>query len=295
MSNTLPSFTSLVGPLATLERALSNFDATLAAITSQQQSSDGNVTVVANGLGRVVSITISQSLVSPGNPVTLAGTVMSVANAALSAAVAQGATAAVSFATGLSLPSLPAYSAPAPSLVGFTPTATLVSQTAIANNPCQASRQFQCRAGVVLATVDSARRIIALVFDSPLPEFVESLDSDAVAAINCAVDLATDPPADPHNGTTGIVNVTVGFDDLVVYANDELQLDPGVEVMGVGCQGFADVGNAGTDETTISLGCDVGNVISRGDVVVLTGGRSMAPSGPKENSSPRRGLRSRAP
>src|SRR5262245_60165345 len=108
MANTLPALTSLVGPLAALERALSDFDATLAAVTAQQQTADGKVVVVANGLGRIVSILINPSLVSPGDPVALATTVMTVANAAITAATTQGAAAAGSFANALSLPALPA-------------------------------------------------------------------------------------------------------------------------------------------------------------------------------------------
>jgi DNA-binding protein YbaB len=264
----LPSFTSLLGAMNALERSVSDFEYGLASTTAQSSSSDGTVMVVANGLGRIVSVTINPSLVSPGDPVSLASTVMTVANAAIAAAITQASALAVTFATSLGLPGLPAYGGPAPTFTGFGPTASLVSATALANNPCQQARQFQCQSGPVLATVDADRRIVALVFDSPLPEFVETLQSSAMAAINCAVAKSTNPPDDVHNGTGGIVGTTTGFGTLVVYSNSELELDAGAQVKGTSCQGYGQIGNTGTGQVTITLGADVGNVLSRGDVIV---------------------------
>jgi hypothetical protein len=60
MSN-LPSLASLIGPLNTLARQISDFESGLATTTSTQTSTDLNVTVVADGRGRVVSILIKSA------------------------------------------------------------------------------------------------------------------------------------------------------------------------------------------------------------------------------------------
>jgi DNA-binding protein YbaB len=267
MSN-LPSFTSLISGMVTLERALTDFETGLASTTSQSASSDGLVTVVADGAGRLVSVAIDPSLVSPGDPVGLATEVTTVANAALTAAGAQAATAAVNFAKALSLPGLPAYGAAAPTYTGFSASASLVTSTALANIPCQQPRQFQCQSGPVLATLNADRQIVSLVFDSPLPEFVTTLQDSIVAAVNCAVAKSNNPPDDVHNGAGAIASGTVGFQSLVVYGNDEIELDSGATVKGIGCQGYGQIGNAGTGTVNINSGANVGNILSRGNVIV---------------------------
>ncbi len=158
MASPLPTLSSLLGPLNTLQRAISDFETSLIGTTVTKKSPDNKVTVVANGQGRVVSITIDASLVAAGNAVTLASTVKTVANAALSAAIAQSATKAVTFAQGLALPGLPAFGAPQPDFVGFGPTVTLVTQTVLANSPCIDPRTFHCDSGPAHATVDSDDR-----------------------------------------------------------------------------------------------------------------------------------------
>jgi DNA-binding protein YbaB len=281
MANSLPSFFTLAGPLAQLQRGITTFKSGLASITSQQQSSDHLVTVVANGLGRIVSITIDPSLVAAGDNVGLAAKVQSVANAAIAAAITTASTNAVTFAKALALPGLPAYGASPPTFVGFTPTVTLVQQVALANNICQLSTQFTCRSGPVAATVNSNRQIVTLTFDAPLPEVVGYLQASAVAAINCAVgESTTQPPA--QDPVPGVVGTTVTFSEIILYANSELDIDDSVEVMGVGCQGFALVANAGTGPTNIGSatsvgGVDVGAVVSRGQVVVRDRGRVHGP------------------
>ena len=45
---------------------------------------------------------------------------------------------------------------------------TLVTQTALDNNPCNKARTFQCDSGPAHATVDSDRRIVTLLIDAPL-------------------------------------------------------------------------------------------------------------------------------
>jgi DNA-binding protein YbaB len=276
MANPLPSFFSIAGPLAALTRALSTFQSSLGALTAQAQSADQKVTVVANALGRVVSIAIDPSLVATGDNVALAGTVRTVANSALAAAVAKGASNAVGFAGALALPGLPAFGAPPPAIPGFGPTVSLVSQAVLANNLCAGAATFTCRSGPVSATVDSTRTITALTFDAPLPENTPYLAASAVAAINCAEDQSTGQPPvpDPVGGITG---TTLTLDQLILYANGELDVDDSVEVMGVGCQGFVTVANAGAGMTNLGVTSDVGAVVSRGQVLVRDRGRVHGP------------------
>jgi DNA-binding protein YbaB len=272
MATPLPTLSSLLGPLNTLQRAISDFEASLIGSTITRKSSDNKVTVVADGQGRVVSITIDVSLVSAGDNVALANTVKSVANSALAAAIAQSAAKAVTFASGLALPGLPAYGAPQPDFVGFGPAVTLVTQTALDNNPCNKARTFQCNSGPAHATVDSDRRIVTLLIDAPLPEplaeKVSFLQASLVDAINCAIGQATNPPADIHDGVGGIVDRTFGFENLVLYANGAINTGPSLQVLGVGCQGFGTMGNAGSQGTTLGQSSNFGSIVSRAPVII---------------------------
>src|SRR5258708_7450214 len=269
MATPLPTLSSLVGPLNTLQRALLDFEASLIGSTVTKKSSDNKVTVVADGQGRVVSISIDPSLVAPaGNNVTLANTVKSVANSALAAAVAQSAAKAVTFARGLALPGLPDFGAPQPDFVGFGPTVTLVTQTALDNNPCDKARTFQCDSGPAHATVDSGRRIVTLLIDAPLPESVPFLQASLVDAINCAIGQATTPPADIVDGVGAIVGRTFGLESLVLYANGAINTGPTLQLLGVGCQGFGVMGNAGTQGTTLGQSSNFGSIVSRAPVII---------------------------
>jgi DNA-binding protein YbaB len=268
MATPLPSLSSLLGPLNTLARAISDFEGGLASIVVTQQSADHKVTVVANGLGRVVSVTIDPSLVAPGDSGALASTVKTLAKAAIAAAVGQAASSAVTFATGLALPGLPAYGAPQPGFIGFGPTVDLVTQVALANNPCNLNRSFHCDSGPAHVTVDSDRNITALTLDSPLPEDVSYLGASLVDAINCAVGQSTNPPGDPNRGAPGVIGGTTLFEALVLYANGNINMGPSVLVQGLSCQGFGSIGNAGTQATEIGPQCSMGNLLSRPAVII---------------------------
>jgi DNA-binding protein YbaB len=268
MATPLPTLSSLVGPLNTLQRALLDFESSLIGSTVTKKSSDNKVTVVADGQGRVVSITIDPSLLTVGNNVTLANTVKSVANSALAAAVAQSAAKAVTFARGLALPGLPDFGAPQPDFVGFGPAVALVTQTALDNNPCAKARTFQCDSGPAHATVDSERRIVTLLIDAPLPGDVSYLQASLVDAINCAIGQATHPPGDIGDGVTGIVDRTFGFEKLVLYANGAINTGPSLQVLGVGCQGFGTMGNAGSQGTTLGQSSNFGSIVSRAPVII---------------------------
>jgi len=268
MTAPLPSLSSLNGPLNTLVRAIADFEASLVASVVTKTSTDGKVTVVANGEGRGVSITIDPSLIAGGDNVALTNTVKIVANSALAAAIAQSAAKAITFATGLHLPGLPDYGAPQPDFAGFGPAVTLVTQTALDNNPCNKVRTFQCSSGPAHVTVDSDRRIVTLVIDAPLSEDVSFLQASLVDAINCAIGEATHPPADVHDGVGGIVGRTFGFENIVLYANGSINTGPSLKVRGIGCQGFGIVGNAGSQGTVLGQSSDFGSIVSRAAVVI---------------------------
>ncbi len=268
MTTPLPSLSSLIGPLNTLVRAISDFEASLGTSVVSQTSTDGKVTVVVNGDGRVVSITIDPSLIAAGDNVALANSVKAVANVALAAAIAQSAAKAVTFATGLQLPGLPDYGVPQPDFAGFGPAVTLINQTALDNNPCNKARTFQCSSGPVHATIDSDRRIVTLVIDAPLSEDITFLQASLVDAINCAIGQSNTPPTDVHDGVGGIVGRTFGFENLVLYANGAINTGPTLQLLGVGCQGFGTMGNAGTQGTTLGQSSNFGSIVSRAPVII---------------------------
>ena len=268
MSTPLPNPNTLLSALNTLERSLGTFESQRANATFTRASSDSNVTAVVNGLGRAVSITIVSTELTQTAAV-LATKVMTVVNLAIDDAYAATAAAVASFAGTLGLPGLPSYGATAPDFPDFQLTTASVETLILANNPCQSPNVFTCTSGPVTAVLDAHRRITSLTFSSPLPKSALYLAAQAVLAINCGIDTATERPGE--NPTTTITE-TAGFNDLAIYAKGQLKLNDRVTVRELTCTGWATIGNAGTTETRLGVKAKVGNVLSRVKVVLNDNG-----------------------
>jgi DNA-binding protein YbaB len=264
MATPLPNPTSLLSAIVDLERTLATFESGRATATFSAASSDGTVSVVVNGILRVVSITINPSQLAL-TATALATKVKDVVNAALSAADASTAAAIKTFASSLGLPALPAFGATPPDYPDFAFTADSITNQIIASNPCQSPALFECRIGPVHAVVDSHRRVVTLTFDAPLPASAAYLGARAKEAINCAEDGATERPDITPEGPIG---TSRGFQDLVIYAKGLLKLNDRVKVKGQGCNGWGAIGNAGTTETNIGVGAETGSILSRAKVIV---------------------------
>ncbi|HET7543087.1 MAG TPA: hypothetical protein VFK05_24610 [Polyangiaceae bacterium] len=265
MSTPLPSPSSLLSGLLALERTLSTFENGRAALMFTKSSSDSLITAVVDGMGRLVSVSITPSQLSLG-ATALASKVAGVINLAIDAAAASGSAAMASLASALSLPGLPAQGSSVPDYPDFGTLASTLTTQILANNPCQSSETFSCRAGRVVALVDAHRRVLSLTYEV-LPSFVPHLESRTVEAVNCAIDHATKRPQDTGDATDGILD-SRGLQDLVIYAKGSLLLDDRVKVKSIGCANFGTIGNSGTVETNIGADAQVGNVISRAHVVV---------------------------
>ena len=269
MTTPLPNPSSLLSGLLTLDRTLADFDANRAAQPFSASSSDNRVQVVVNGLLIVQSISIDPADLVLA-PAALADKVKAVVNSALAAADVATAAAIKTLASSLTLPGLPAFGSLIPDYPDFNITANTITAQILANNPCQATDLFECRVGPVRAVVDAHRRVVTLVFDSPLPSSELYLAARVKEAINCAQEPATDrPEIDPVPPIVG----SLGLQDLVIYAKGELRLNDRVHVRGLSCSGFGAIGNAGLVETNIGSKADVGNVLSHAKVVVRDGGR----------------------
>jgi DNA-binding protein YbaB len=269
MATPLPNPSSLLSALSNLERTLATFETGRATSTFTAASSDGTVSVVVNGILRVVSITINPSQLSL-SATALASKVKAVVNAALTAADTSTATAIKTFATSLGLPALPAFGSAPPDYPDFAFTADSITNQIIASNPCQSPSLFECRIGPVHAVVDSHRRVVTLTFDAPLPGSASYLGARAKEAINCAEDGATERPDITPEGPIG---TSRGFQDLVIYAKGLLKLNDRVRVKGQGCNGWGVIGNAGTNETNICVEAETGSILSRPKVIVRDRGK----------------------
>ena len=138
MATPLPSPASLLTALNALERAISTYEKSRESVFFSRSSTDFQVEVIVNGLGRVTSVTIGSSQLALG-AVALAAKVQWVANQAIDAAYAATAATIASFASGLSLPGLPAYGSLPPDYLDFVPTANAIEADILANDPCDST------------------------------------------------------------------------------------------------------------------------------------------------------------
>jgi DNA-binding protein YbaB len=270
MTTPLPSPSSLRAALVALERAVSGFEATQAGTTFTATSSDGKVQVKVSGIGRVKSVSIDPSLVTPTTIVpTLQTKVLTTINAAIDAAYAGTRALAASFASALALPGLPAASALPPDYLDFVPTVDSITAQILANNPCNRTTLYQCTSGPVTAVVDAHRRVITLTFATPLTSNADYLGVRTLQAVNCAVDKSTDPT---DTVTPGLVNAP-GLNDLVIYAKGTLKLNDRVKVRSLNCSNWGWIANAAATSTALGNTCETGNVSSRAKIVLNDHGK----------------------
>src|SRR5688572_17294920 len=124
MPTPLPNPATLLDGLMTLERRLSELERGFLAQSYAAASSDNKIRAVANGLGRLISLSIDPALAAALPPATLAGQVRTVINAALTAANQASQAAMRTAALTLALPGLPARGQPAPDFTAFASTAS---------------------------------------------------------------------------------------------------------------------------------------------------------------------------
>jgi DNA-binding protein YbaB len=266
MSTPFPDPRSLLGGLLALERSLATFESGRAGASFVRASSDTTVTATVNGLGRVVSISIAPSQLS--QPLqTLANKVKDTVNAAIDAAYAASIVSATSFANTLTLPGLPAPAATPPDYPDFVLFADSITSQILANNPCQSTTLFECRAGRVRAVVDAHRRCTSLTFDAPLPNTIGYWETRSVEALNCAIDDSTEREDETTDVTDGITD-SYTLEQLVLYARGQLILNDRVKIKTLNCAGWASIANAGTIETKIGVQAELQSIVSRAPVEV---------------------------
>jgi hypothetical protein len=268
MPTPLPNPQSLLAALNTLERTLADFEkAREAGPKFSRSSSDNKVTVVANALGRFMSVQIEQDQLTLG-AAALAVKVRDVANLAVDAAYAATRAAFASFASTLSIPGLPAYGSLPPDYADFVPTAASIEADILANNPCESTKTFTCSSGPVTVVVNSKRRVVSLTYPTPLPRFAVYLAAHTLQALNCGVDDA-DPIPDPTPG----IPTSLGLHELAIFGKGTVKLNDRVKVKGLNCTGWGNVGNRGTVETNIGVEAEVGKLASRARVILRDRGK----------------------
>jgi DNA-binding protein YbaB len=261
----------LLTGLLSLDQTVANYEAARASARYTAHSTDSTISATVDGLGQVVALTIDQSLSSLA-ATELSNRIRTVINSAIDAASTATAVTVGAFASGLSLPGLPAHGQPAPDYSDFAALINQLTTQILANFPCESTDVFSCEYKAVKTTVDAQRRLVELVIRAPMPEFMLDLATQIVKSLNCAIDESTERPDDTHGTTVGIID-SKGFKDLVLYANGTLKLDDRAHVLGPSCVGFGAVANAGSTETNIGVEADVGSITSSAKVVVRDRGR----------------------
>lgn len=262
----LPNPTTLIDGLMTLERALASLEQGFAGQNYTAASNDAKIHAVANGLGRLVSVTIDSSLVVSVAAQTLADRVKDVINSALTASNTATQAAMATAAKTLAIPGLPAQGQTAPGFTFFASSAGSLSTKILAANPCNTSTRFTCKSGPVTAIVSGHRLVVTLTYTSPLPTFVPHLEDSTVDAVNCAIDKSTDRPDDTAGAIGPIAGSAATFSDLVLYSSNSLDVELGATVKNATGSGFGKIGNAGTGTTKIWSNASVGDILSRGPV-----------------------------
>ncbi len=271
MPTPLPNPATLLNGIFTLQRRLADLERGFFTQRYSAASSDGKIQAVADGLGRLTSLTIDPSLVASLNAPTLADRVKTVINAALTAANQATQAAMRTAALTLSLPGLPAQGQPPPDFTGFPAAVNSLAAKVIAANPCNTTQLFTCQSGPVTAVVSGRRQVVTLTYPSPLPGFVPHLETSTVNAVNCAIDKATDRADD----TPGVIDTITGgsatFQNLVLYASNVLDIELNAIIRDQSGTGFGMVGNSGAgslSRTDVDAHSEVGNIISRPKVTL---------------------------
>jgi DNA-binding protein YbaB len=274
MSTPLPEPGNLLSFLIDLERQLNFLDRIYPAqIVIEKRSADQKVRAVANGSGKLQSLTIDPSLLTGTTPVALAATVKDVINQALVAVEQQVASKIAHEAVGFSIAGLPAYNQIAPDFAGFSRTADAVLAKVLAANPMNPAVTFSCSVGPVTAVANATRQLTSLAFADPLPTIAPPLEDSTFEAVNCAIDNASAREDESNAVGRSILDASAAFSDLVVYAGGELKVDDHVVLRNAAGDGFGMVGNADVQQTSIGVEADVGNILSVGPVSLQTGAR----------------------
>jgi len=272
MTTPLPNPLALPAFLNDLERMLwfleSNYQK---QIVVERASADQKVRARADGSGTLRSMAIDASLLVAPNLTTLGTALRSVINDALLAATQQVAAKLSHEAFGFSVPGLPATGQPAPDFAGFSRTADAVFSKVLAASVCDSSRLFEYRQGPVGAVVNATRQVASLSFQSPLVVSAPHLEQLVRDAVNGAIELATRRDTDSAGVVRSILDASAAFQDLVLYASDELRVDAGASLRNSAGDGFGMVGSAGATQTVVGAGAELGNVLSVAGVTVQAG------------------------
>jgi DNA-binding protein YbaB len=265
----LPSPSSFTATLLDLERRLANLDTSLRALRFPATSADGNLNVTADGLVDVASVQIKPAAVATPDPVALAGSLLTLANQAFTAAGTRAASDTATATAAFNLLGLCVPNGPMPNFAGFQDAAAAL----VAEQPVIAQRiaalLFTGISGTVTAAVDGTLRITSLTIGA-LPDFLPALEQDVAIAINRARAAARDGvDRRTRDAVDSVPGNSVTLPSLCIYARGALHIDDRVKVVKQGGGTFAAIANAGgTGDTNIGADAKVGDVWSRSPVTL---------------------------
>jgi DNA-binding protein YbaB len=281
----LPSASSFASAVRLIENQLAALDAKLATITFTATSADSKVTVVVDAAIEVVSIAIHDSLLTgPSvNLTTLASTLVTVTNQALTAAHTRAASEAATAGAAFNLQNVCVPNGAFPNYAGFAEAAT----TLLAEKPTidqrNAARQFTGQFGVASAVASGNLDVVSLTISS-LPDFTPTVATDVGSAINQALRSAKTLVDTSIGGVVDTLNTNVvKFTDLCLYARDTIAFNDGCKLVGTQAGSFAALANAGSAQTSLGVGAQTGNIWSRAPVTL--GNNSKVTGFVKSNGS----------
>jgi DNA-binding protein YbaB len=266
----LPAASSFANAIRLIENQLSALDATLAGITFTAKSADQKVTVVVNAAIEVTSLAIDATLLTgPSvNLTTLGTTIVTVANQALAAAHTRAATEAATASAAFNLQNVCVPNGAFPNYAGFAEAATALQGEKPTIDQRNAARQFTGQVGAAAAVANGNLDIVSVTI-SGVPDHLPALAADIASALNQAL-RSTKGLVDTSIGEVvdGLNTNVVRFTDLCLYARDKITFADGAKLVGTVAGTFAAMGNAGSAQTSIGVGAQVGNISSRAPVTI---------------------------
>jgi DNA-binding protein YbaB len=263
----LPTPASLANALLTIERQLGTLEAQLQGKSYNAASADQNLKATVNGAVEVTAMTIKAPAVDPNNLGALASALVPIVNQAIAAAHVQTALDVKASATAWNLVNICVPNGAFPNYAGFADAATSLQAEKPAIDARIAARQFQGQGGDVTAVVNGMLQVVSLTI-ARLPNHLPVLETDVADAINRALDKAKRlADSTISQVVDDLTPAIIAFPAICLYARGNMQLADGTKVKRQNGT-FAPVVNAGSIETNIGSGAQVGDVFSRAPVVL---------------------------
>jgi DNA-binding protein YbaB len=267
----LPTADSLLSSIAALRRTLAMEEAAFRATLFTTTSADGNVQATVNGMVEVQSVAIQPNVWPPAPPATARVFEPALADAcrkALANANADTKPKASLEASADVLTGIPNATQPPPAAPNFASAEADFTALLRAQDPIIAARTFQGVVGMVTAVVNGALALVSLTLEDTLPPARDVLEVNVVLALNLALEKAKHLFEDGAKKQVGAVDSSaVTPQAACLWAQNSLELADRAQLERQDGR-FAPAVSSGAAETNIGVEAQVGDLWSRGPVVL---------------------------